>query len=316
MLTVRVKGPFDLRVSLAGAACFLPIKKAPDVLTTAVDINDKPVVITISQSARQLSSVHASAIPEIDDVALKQLTRWLVWSELDLRPFYRLVASHPIMGSIASSLNGLKPLRPATLFEMAIIAITEQQLSLAAAFHIRNRLISRFSAGQGNFPIFPSAKSLAEAPLEELRRCGLSRRKAEYVRELAERVSQGRLDFNALNEQSDERIRAELLAVRGFGQWSVDYMLARGFGRPDALPSGDVGLRNVLGYYFARGRRLTPAQLERKLAPFKPFRGLAAYYVAVHWRLRRTVEKGTGVNLTCSAQSLQSPRKGLLACRD
>lgn len=290
MLMVRVKGPFDLRLSLAGAASFLPIVQVPDVLTTAADINDKLVIVTISQGRRRSSSVQASAVPEVDKASLKRLTKWLVWSELDLRPFYRLVAGHPTMGPVASSLNGLKPLRPATLFEMAIIAITEQQLSLAAAFHIRNRLISRFSAEQGYFPSFPSAKNLAAASLEELRRCGLSRRKAEYVKELAQHVSRGTLDFDALNEQSDERIRAELLAARGFGPWSVEYMLARGFGRPDALPSGDVGLRRVLGHYFAHGRRLTPTQLERKLAPFKPFRGLAAYYLAVHWRLCRAVE--------------------------
>lgn len=292
MLMVRVRGPFDLRLSLAGAASFLPVAKAPEVLTMAVDVDDKAAVITISQPVRWSSSVRTSSAPEIDEPSLKQLTKWLVWSDLDLRPFYRLVASHSIMGPVVSSLNGLKPLRPATLFEMAIIAITEQQLSLAAAFHIRNRLISRFGIVQGTLPRFPSASALAAATLEELRGCGLSRRKAEYVRELAQRVSQGGLDFEALNKQSDERIRAELLRARGFGQWSIDYMLARGFGRPDALPSGDVGLLRVLGQYFARGRRLTPAQLRRKLAPFKPFRGLAAYYLAVHWRLGRAAERG------------------------
>jgi DNA-3-methyladenine glycosylase II len=85
----------------------------------------------------------------------------------------------------------------------------------------------------------------------------------------------------------DDRIRDELLAIRGFGEWSADYVLSRGFGRPDVLPAGDVGLQRVVGHYFARGQRLTAAQLKRKLAPFKPFRGLAAYYFAVHWRLRR-----------------------------
>lgn len=48
------------------------------------------------------------------------------------------------MGPIARRLRGLKPLRPASLFEMALIAITAQQLSLAAAFHIRTRLVERF----------------------------------------------------------------------------------------------------------------------------------------------------------------------------
>jgi DNA-3-methyladenine glycosylase II len=64
--------------------------------------------------------------------------------DLDLRPFYRLVATHPVMGPVAKRLRGLKPLRPTSLFEMVIITITEQRLSIAAAFHIRKRLVERF----------------------------------------------------------------------------------------------------------------------------------------------------------------------------
>jgi DNA-3-methyladenine glycosylase II len=258
------------------------------VLTADVDTGDELAAITISQSPRRFSSVHAFAAPDVGETTLKRITKWLVWSDLDLPAFYRLAIGHPVMRPVVSSLTGLKPLRPATLFEMAIIAITEQQLSLAAAFHIRNLLISRFGVGLGGRPRHPSAASLAAASLDELRRCGLSHRKAEYVKELALRVTQGLLDFDALRLKDDDRIREELLGVRGFGEWSADYMLSRGFGRPDALPTGDVGLQRVLGHYFMHGRRLTAAQLERKLAPFKPFRGLAAYYLAVHWRLRRS----------------------------
>jgi 3-methyladenine DNA glycosylase/8-oxoguanine DNA glycosylase len=290
-LPVRVRGPFDLPLSLAAAASFLPVTQSPSVLTTAIEWDANAVVVTISQPARRTSVVHASAIPPIDKRSLAQIAKWLVWSELDLRPFYELAAPHPTMNAVVSSLNGVKPLRPATLFEMAIIAITEQQLSLAAAFHIRARLVSCFGERLGNLWRFPSAKSLAAASVRELSSCGLYRRKAEYVKELAEQVRQGTLDFNSLKEKSDNRIRQELLAARGFGEWSVEYILARGFGRADALPSGDVSLRRVVGHYFGRGRRLTPTQLERALASFKPFRGLAAYYVAVHWRLRRSANR-------------------------
>ncbi len=260
------------------------------MLATAIDLNGMAAVVTVSQPAGRSSLVHASAMPKIGKSSLERIAKWLVWSELDLRPFYRLAAGHPVMGPVAAALNGLKPLRPATLFEMAIIAITEQQLSLAAAFHIRTRLVRRFGAQMGSLWRFPSAERLADASLQELGSCGLSRRKAEYVQELARWVKRGILDFEALKHQGDDRIRQELLAARGFGEWSVEYMLARGFGRADALPSGDVGLRRVLGHYFGGGRRLSAAELEGALASFRPFRGLAAYYLAVHWRLCRAPE--------------------------
>jgi 3-methyladenine DNA glycosylase/8-oxoguanine DNA glycosylase len=229
---------------------------------------------------------------------LRTIVRWLVSADLDLRPFYGLAASHPIMGAVVRSLPGLKPLRPATLFEMAIIAITEQQLSLAAAFHIRTRLVERFGVPLGDIWVFPSPERLAAARLRELCACGLSRRKATYVKALATRIAARVWNLETLAQETDQRIRDVLMSNPGFGEWSAQYILNRGFGRPDCLPSGDVGLQRVVGQYFAGGRRLTATELQETLEPFAPFRGLAAYYFAVHWRLRAGGNRPDGsVNL-------------------
>jgi len=289
-ITVRAHGPFDLQLSLAGADSFFPIQRATTALETAVDVDGASVVITVWQP-RAHSSIQASTTSNVDRLLLRRIAKWLVSSDLDLRPFYRLVRGHPIMGPVASSLDGLKPLRPATLFEMAVIAITEQQLSLAAAFHIRQRLVQRLGKPIGAKWRFPLPDELARASLRAVTSCGLSRRKAGYIQELAARVADKSLDLDGLTQESDSRIREELLALRGFGEWSVRYILSRGFGRPDALPSEDVGLRRVIGHYVARGRMLTLNQMERALAAFKPFRGLAAYYLSVHWRLRQRDSK-------------------------
>ncbi len=287
-LTVRVKGPFDLRLSLAGASSFLPVPQAPSVLTTVVSRNGKPFIINVDQKPpHRRSSVSVSATPPIDHESLRQITKWLVSSELDLISFYRVAARQPSLAELIFSLEGLKPLRPPTLFEMAIIVITEQQLSLAAAFHIRTRLIAQFGARVGNLRRFPTAERLASASLQQLMKSGLSCRKADYVKRLAERVAGGSLNFESFKKQSDLRIYEQLLAIRGFGKWSAQYMLARGFGRADVLPSDDVGLQRAISHYVANGKSLNATQLERALAPFKPFRALAAYYIAVHWRLRR-----------------------------
>jgi DNA-3-methyladenine glycosylase II len=168
---------------------------------------------------------------------------------------------------------------------MLVIAITEQQLSLAAAFHIRQRLVERFGRRLGGIWFFPTPARLAEVPLSALKACGLSGRKAEYVAALAGGVAAKRLDLAALKAMSDAEARDLLAHQRGLGDWSIDYILARGLTRLDCLPAGDVGLRRVVGRYFAGGRRLLPEELQRALAPFAPFRSLAAYYLAVHARL-------------------------------
>jgi DNA-3-methyladenine glycosylase II len=284
---VKLKGPFDLPLSLAASASFLPpTAPASTVLRVATTISGRPAIIKVRQMSKIPAEMEASSTMPLDERLLSEMMQWLVSADLDLGPFYRIVEPHPIMGPIAKALRGLKPLRPLTLFEMAIIAITEQQLSLAAAFHIRTRLIERFGTPVGAYWVFPTPAQLAEASLQDLLACGLSRRKAEYVRGIAARTAEGALDLDALKRESDADVRACLMSNRGFGNWSAQYILERGLGRPDCLASDDIGLRRVVGKYLAGGRRLTPEELEQALSPFTPFRGLAAYYLAVHARHR------------------------------
>jgi NnrS protein len=141
---LALAGPSDLALSLMAAASFLPaIGPAPTALRVGIRLDGRPELIEVGQSGRQLEAIGAA---HLSAAKLRKIAAWLVSADLDLRPFYQLGATHPIMGPVASSLRGLKPLRPASLFEMLIIAITEQQLSLAAAFHIRQRLVERFGS--------------------------------------------------------------------------------------------------------------------------------------------------------------------------
>ena len=295
------KGPFDLPLSLRAAASFFPAVGPPAIVLRApVLLPPGATIIDIRQSSMRPSLITASASPAIDQNRLRAIAKWLISWDLDLRPFYKQVASHRIMGPVTAALTGLKPLRPATLFEMAAIAITEQQLSLAAAFHIRTRLVKRFGTPLDGLWIFPSPRKIAAARLRELTVSGLSLRKAQYLKGLARATMRGGLEFEALARHSDQQISRTLMSNPGFGEWSTQYILARGFGRPDSLPSGDVGLRRVVGHYFTAGRRLTSTELERALLPFQPFRGLAAFYLSVHWRLCRA---GNEPALTHPAQS-------------
>jgi DNA-3-methyladenine glycosylase II len=285
---LRVAGPFDLALSLRAAASFLPARGAvPPVLKAGVRLAGRPAIVEIRQCSEQPEAIEAATPARIAGAGLRAIAGRLVTADLDLRPFYELSTAHPVMGPVASSLHGLKPLRPASLFEMLIVAITEQQLSLAAGFHIRRRLVERFGTACEEIWVFPTPAVLAEASLAELHACGLSRRKAEYVGGIAREVAAGRLDLAALKRMTDTEARAALAGQRGFGAWSIQYVLTRGLGRPDCLPAGDVGLRRVVGHYLSEGRRLSPTELEEALSPFAPYRSLAAYYLAVHVRLFR-----------------------------
>ena len=282
---LQVAEPFDLALSLRAAASFLPaIEPISKMHRAGIDLDGRPTIVEIRQIGPHIEGVGPAWIGE---EALRQIAARLVNAGLDLRPFYALCADHAVLAPVATSLRGLKPLRPPSLFEMLVIAITEQQLSLAAAFHIRRRLVERFGRRLDGVWLFPPPARLAGAAIAALKECGLSGRKAEYVQTLAGEIAAGRLDLAALDAMGDAEAREVLARQRGLGEWSIAYFLARGLGRPDCLPAGDIGLRRVVGRYLAGGARLLPEDLRRVLAPFAPYRSVAAYYLAVHARLFR-----------------------------
>jgi DNA-3-methyladenine glycosylase II len=287
--TVTSTGPFDLALSLKAIASFAPVvaQQADTDARTILPLETGPVSATFRQTSLRPAMVEVSIGTKADRAELQQAAAWTLSADLDLRPFYRQAKAHPVLLALTRSLRGLKPLRPASLFEMAVIAITEQQISLAAAHHIRTRLVACFGQSLGDATAFPQPEVLAQATPQDLLACGLSHRKAEYIAELAGKVAQGTLDLDALRAMSDDAARAFICAQRGFGPWSADYILVRGLGRMDCVPADDLGVRDAVGKYLGGRGRASPQAVDRLLKPLAPFRGLAVFYLLVQYRLER-----------------------------
>jgi len=275
---VEVTPPYDLSRSLAIAAAFAPtVGQPPGLLRFAVRIGGRIEAIEVRQTTK--STLCASYAAGGDRRAVQRTVGWRVLADLDLRPFYRLAARHPALAPILRRLRGLKPMRPAGLFEMAVVAITEQQISLAAAYAIRTRLVERFGYPAQGCWVFPDAGRLAAATLRQLRSTGLSRAKAGYVRALARDLESGRVDLDAIAALPDADAHDALMNIRGFGPWSADYVLVRGMARPDRVPLDDLGIRDVVGRRLGSGARASSSETGKLLAPFAPYRGLAAFYL-------------------------------------
>jgi DNA-3-methyladenine glycosylase II len=280
VVEVPVVRPYDFPISLSAVRAFRPGGPLLDnVLNLAVSIEGLPVIIEVVAS--RTGGVEATCQPESDAEQVRSLVQWVLFAELDLSPFYRLTDGHPGLTPIVSRLHGLKPTRPSSLFEMAITAITEQQISLASAYHIRDRLIQRFGEPVNGLWVFPQPDALASASLEDLGSCGLSKQKAGYIHWLANRISEGNLELDALKQMGDEEARKTMMDWPGFGRWSADYILVRGLARPDCVPIEDLGIRDVVGTYLGGGTRVTPEEAAQKLENFRPYRGLLAFYLLV-----------------------------------
>jgi DNA-3-methyladenine glycosylase II len=189
----------------------------------------------------------------------------------DLDAFYAFAESEPVLGPIAARLAGFRPPVVPDPFESLITSITAQQVSLHAAFAIRNRLIQRFGVPHEHAWSFPTRDAIAAAEPAELVALGFSGRKAEY----AIGVARAELDYEELARLPDDEVKARLVQLRGLGEWTADWFLARHLARPRAWPGGDLGLRKAVALHYAGG--VDPAR-------FAPFENLTAHYLLLSLR--------------------------------
>ncbi len=154
-------------------------------------------------------------------------------------------------------------------------AVVNQQLSVKAGAAIYGRLTERF----GDHTPTPE-ELLADDP-EELRLAvGLSRSKVGFMRSLAEHILSGELELDLLDSLSDEDVMAELVAVKGIGEWTAHMFLMSHLHRPDVMAPGDLGIRRAIerAYSLEEPDRET---IERLAERWRPHRTLACRYL---WR--------------------------------
>jgi DNA-3-methyladenine glycosylase II len=132
----------------------------------------------------------------------------------------------------------LKPHRDR--FAVLVRSIISQQISTAAARSIRTRLEQHLA------PAGLKPPAIAALSIEELRTIGLSRQKASYLHDLAEKCSDGTVKLNRLGRMTDEQVIEELTQVKGIGRWSAQMFLIFSLGRPDVFPHDDLGVRSAI----------------------------------------------------------------------
>jgi DNA-3-methyladenine glycosylase II len=186
----------------------------------------------------------------------------------DLTPFYDVSRGDNILAGLVRRLRGLKSLLTATPFEALIDSVIEQQISLTAAHVLQRKLIKslgdKLTIEGEHYYIYPSAAKLAETFVDQLRQMGLSRNKAEYIRQISGLVCNGQLDLEKFRNYSDvQAAERELVEVKGIGIWTAEMTLVRGLGKLEALPADDIGLRRAISLYYRRGDRVSSQEVRQ-----------------------------------------------------
>jgi len=181
----------------------------------------------------------------------------------------RLISSRPDFDPRA----WLTELPPMDLYGALLFQVTGQQLSVAATRHTVARIQALFG---GHLPA--PAELLAVDP-GQLREAGLSWRKVSTLRDLAERMTDGRLDPDTLSTMSDDELLAELTEIPGIGPWTVQGALLVALRREDVVLPGDLALRKAVQAAYQLDHRPTEQEVLAIAEKWRPYRSLATSYL-------------------------------------
>lgn len=299
---VRLPAPYDFELSTSRFRAY-----GPDLANlwcdgalwrvvgdTAVRIAAVPGLVANAAAAAGEGEGEVEVAVAVDpcDPAIAAEVLQLLGAPHDLAGFTAFVAASadPVLEGLLARFPGFRPPLAPGPFEALVTAITAQQVSLFSAVAVRNRLIAAFGepgrreglAGPGRreglagpAPVvhaFPRFERLAAVDPQALVPLGFSRRKAEYVVGVAREMG----SLSGLAALPDDEVKARLVAVRGLGEWTADWFLARQLARPHAWPAGDLVLRKACSRLYADGRDLSTAEVRALGERFEPFQNLTA----------------------------------------
>jgi DNA-3-methyladenine glycosylase II len=197
-------------------------------------------------------------------------------------PAWEHLLADPLLGSFAAQIPCPEVTQSGDILGDIVSSVVSQQLSTKAAATIHGRFVALMPAGV-------SPEAILNLSLEEMRGGGLSRQKAACLRDLSERILDGRLDLDSLLEKDAEGVEAALTQVKGIGPWTAEMLLIFRLGHPDILPVADLGIQK--GFKRVMGLAELPSKevMISTAEPWRPYRTLASRLL---WRVYDSMQSG------------------------
>ncbi len=187
-----------------------------------------------------------------------------------------LVKNDPVLASLIAQIGPVGISRRRERFQALVRTIIFQQLAGAAANAIYGRFVALFPGKK-----FPSPEQVLKKSDAELRKVGLSAKKALYIKDLAAHVRDGAINFHRFHRMEDEAIIEHLIRVKGIGRWTAEIFLMFNLGRPDVIPADDLGVQNAVMRHYRLAERPNRKTLVELAERWRPYRTAAAWYL---WR--------------------------------
>jgi AraC family transcriptional regulator of adaptative response / DNA-3-methyladenine glycosylase II len=246
-----------------------------DVYTSAVPLTAGPTLLTLQVSPASVrAEIAAGSAAEAHALVIG-----LLGLDEDAAAFARL-AKKLSLARLVEGRPALRISQTLSVFDGLLWSIIGQQINFAFACVLKRRLIERTSAPLADgLYAHPTPASIAALEPADLRPLQFSRQKAATVIHTARLVATGQLDLAGLRTMSATRAERTLLAVRGLGPWSVNYLMMRALGFPDCVPYGDTGVTSGLQALLKLKERPDLNATRRLMPMFSPYRSLATAHL-------------------------------------
>ncbi len=252
----------------------------------ALRVGDKKLLLSIQQDNSDLKVEFLNHQPAESEK--KFVSQYVCeWFDLntDLKPFYKMVETDKLLGSLIKKYYGYRIVGQPDLFESLVWAVLGQQINLTFAYTLKQRFVEQFGEvieleGQKYF-LFPSYDRVSQLTPESLLALLFSKQKANYTIGIAQAFASGAMTKEFLQHLSLSEGKEKLMKIKGIGNWTANYALMKTFRYPDAFPLEDVGIHNAIKNLKGMKSKPTLDQVKRI---FKKYKGWEAYATLYLWK--------------------------------
>ncbi len=250
-------------------------------ISKLIDIDGRLILIHIEQSRNGKLFVQFDSRFHKDAEKIKLYI--LEWLDIDrnMDPIWQVLGKDSTLTACIKQHRGIRVIKIPELLEALTWAIIGQQINLTFAYQVKRNLVLAFGRSieqeSRTYFIFPTAEKLCNISDQEFRQMKFSRQKIKYVRTVAEKIVGESWSKDRLSLLPDYDLKSELISVSGVGDWTSEYVMLRCFGRMNAFPAADAGLKKAM--FIMTGNKYSTDDLLKRAESWKPYRGYAAYYL-------------------------------------
>lgn len=262
---------FPLKWDLKLKFNVLPERPTPCVVENgewrrAINFNERLIPLIVKFDKKERIVVFTNKVTKNE---WKNIRRLIIESHglKNVKKLYEFMEKDRVLKKIKNELYGFgrAGLMSANVYEGVIKAIVQQQISLRVAENIIANIVERYGrriefCGTHVYN-FPSPETIANLKLEELRNCGLSFRKSEYIKEFSCGVEKG-FNPDELKSKNEEEIMEILTSFRGIGRWTVELVMVASMGK-NVIPADDLGVRKAISHFYFKDELQSPGKVKK-----------------------------------------------------